>query len=197
MRAFLIALVLSIAVGCSGLAAAADLGPAPPIGSGTVDAAAYRDALLRRAALYALRVHFDVLEATDVPALLLGDAKRLSSTGRIADEASVIDRDLIAEGSYYITSLRYLVAFGTANWPTDRTAAAYERDALTLLEALQGRWLDAVETGGDLLAILRGVDAINAWTEGSTTVTPALDSFAGIEAEVDEAIRTGGPVTGT
>jgi len=171
----------------------ADIGVRPPGEIVRPDPATYRDALIRRSVLYGLRAHFNVISRGDIPLLLKADATHLATAAQIAVESDDIDRDLIAEGSYYIVSLRYLIEFGSANWPLDKSASHYQNDALVMLEDLQERWLVAVGDGGDLPGILDSVDLINAWTEGSPTLTPEYDDFSDLPALVDVTIANFSP----
>jgi len=150
---------------------------------------ALREALFDRAVLYSLRAAFDVIESRDIPGLLQIDRAQLVSSDRASRESGAVREDLLAEGSYYIVSLRYLVEFGGANWPANRSGAEYERDAANLLETLQGQWLDAVLNNGDPLTILRQVDLINAWTQGYAILPAELDHFGDIESLVAQAMR--------
>ena len=194
MRSHLI--VLSIVLALSSLAfggRAADLGgDAPPPGIETPDIPAITVDLTRYAVLYELRAAFDVLDPETIPDLLKSDLAKLSDgTADIGE----LNANLTAEGSYYIVSLRYLVDFGGANWPTDRPAIDYTRDARLLLESLQSRWLAAVSDGGDLVEILGEIDRINAWTEGFADLPSDLDHSRSISAMVNEILTKYGPLT--
>ena len=123
-------------------------------------------------------------------------SRKARSAGSSPEARAALESDLIAEGSCYIVSLRYLVAFGGANWPTDRASAGYSRDARVLLEALQTRWLESVPAGGDLLSIMQQLDTINAWTEGYASLPPEFDRFSGIPAMVSELVAKYGPQAG-
>ncbi|MEQ1768735.1 MAG: hypothetical protein ABL879_02765 [Devosia sp.] len=173
---------------------AADLGTPPPaVEQG--DAEAIRTELTRYGILYALRAAFNVVELEDISSLLRADLARLEE-GESTEEKAALDRDLTAEGSYYIVSLRYLVAYGGANWPADKPADDYARDAAVLLDGLQTRWLDAIAGGEDMLGIAREVDRINAWTEGYAEVPADLDHFGGLAAMVDELLVPGAEKVG-
>jgi hypothetical protein len=193
-------LALSAVVALSGLAApmstrAADLGGATPPSIEVLDVAAIEAELTRYAVLYTLRAAFNAIEPDEIEPLLRSELARLSS-GDSAEARAALESDLIAEGSYYVVSLRYLVAFGGANWPVDRPSADYSRDARVLLEALQARWLAAVPTGEDLVPIMQEIDAINAWTEGYAALPPELDRFSAIPAMVRDLVAKYGPQTG-
>jgi len=150
-----------------------------------------RDALVERAILYDLRVAFDVMEDDAVGPTLKADARELQQTAFFEDQRSYVRQDLLAEGAYYIVSLGYLVRAGGAAWPIDRAGSVYESDAEVKLEALKQRWIASLEGDGsnDLLDIMRRVDAINAWTEGQSTLTPQLDHFGNVEALVTAVLK--------
>jgi hypothetical protein len=181
--------VLAVVLAVPALAVAADLhetvSPATPV----TPQASLREALVERAMLYELRAAFNVLQPDEVSSNLLADARALSKTASFEAQRSYGLQDLLAEGSYYIVELDYLVEAGGANWPTDRASSVYEKDAEAKLEDLKHRWVTAVADGiGDLRGILSEADLINAWTEGETHPTPALDHFSGIDALVDETL---------
>jgi hypothetical protein len=155
-----------------------------------IDASALRRSLERDAALYLLRAAFQLLDQSTVPGLLLADGHRMQIKGEDAEFNAELNENLLAEGSYYIVSLKYLVTVGGANWPTDRSADSYDVQALEALEGLQHRWIAAVSDGSDLAPLLVEVDRINSWTEGLSTLTGKLDHFATVDELVDQAMQT-------
>lgn len=167
-----------------GFARAADL-PKPilPATELTVE-----QALMERAVLFLIREKFDVLSPEDVTDLLAADAKSMSAAGIQADEEAAIQRQLVAEGSYFIVSLQYLIGVGGANWPTDKSASSYDTAASQTLADLQVSWLAAVASHGDLLSIMRQVDTIDAQTDGQPAATGTYDHFGAAEAIVKAAL---------
>lgn len=121
---------------------------------------------------------------------LQADAARVEEYGIDPHDDEMLDESLLAEGSYYIVSLRYVVAVQGAVWPSDRGDATYARDATVRLADLQHQWLGSVRSHGDLVATLREVDQINAWTEGYASVPPSLDHFAKFDALVEAAMQS-------
>lgn len=168
----------------------ADLGPTPYV----IETDQLRADLERYAALYLLRVGFDVMQANSIPDYLVEAASDLQS-GERSSIAAQLNEALTAEGSYYIVSLSYLVGSGGANWPDTRPPETYERDALFMLAGLQHDWLQAVADGSDLLPLLTQLDQINAKTEGYDDVPAHLDHFAPLSELVDGAIARAGLAT--
>jgi hypothetical protein len=185
MRAkFFFALLLGFCI-LVGFARASDL-PKPTL---PATAVSIDQALLERAVLFLIREKYDVLSADDAQDLLATEAKSLSALGIQADEEAAIQRQLSAEGSYFIVSLQYLIGVGGANWPTDKPASSYDRDASRALAELQDRWFDTVASHGDILTLIRQVDTIDAQTEGQPAATGDYDHFKGAEAMVKDALR--------
>ena len=162
------------------------------------DAVAALDAYLKRqAVLLMIRASFDVVPHNEVPDELAAEARRLGANGPSDHDLERLDRDLLAEGSYYLVSLRYLAALGGAIWPADRPERFYVNDALVRLEALQQRLIEAVAVRTDPLPILTEAQAIHAWTEGLAEVPEDLDYFARRDAIVEQVLATDGPRTST
>eukprot|EP01035_Chromulina_nebulosa_P043839 gene43839-59387_t len=169
--AIALGLVVALGVGNSG---AADLPtPLPP----PIDPTVLQQTLERSAALYLIRASFDVMSVDDIPSILETNAAELTKNGPQPEVAAALTEALTAEGSYAIVSLRYLISAGSANWPTDRDAGAYEKDALAKLAELQHEWLAAVQSGSDLRPLLLSIDQINAQTEGFKDLPASLDRF--------------------
>jgi hypothetical protein len=155
----------------------------------------WTETLREDAILYQIRATFDVVDPIDIPKLLRDDAHRYAASPVSGDEQRRLNDDLAAEGSYYIVSLAYLVSAGGPVWPADKASAIYESEATQRLTALRQRWLDATRidapsSAGEMLSILRGVDEINAWTEGRATLTPDLSHFDDTESLVQSAIES-------
>lgn len=180
--------VLSVALLCATLPTrAADLAVPPPPWAETVR---------EEAILYDLRAAFDVVDPVDIPGLLRDDARQFAAAGVDAAKQSRLRNDLLAEGSYYIVSLAYLISGGGPNWPADKAGSVYATEAMALLATLREQWLDVTRRGepedGDaaqMLKILRQVDQVNAWTDGQTGVTPDLDHFADTELLAGQAVE--------
>jgi hypothetical protein len=204
-RTYLAKLLLALAISLPLLATArsplaADMGASEPGAAATageaepVDAVAALDAYLRRhAVLLMIRASFDVVPHGQVVDELAAEARRLGANGPSEHDLARLDRDLLAEGSYYLVSLRYLATVGGAIWPADRPERFYVNDALVRLEALQERLIEAVETRADPLPVLSEAQAIHALTEGLAEVPEELDYFARRDAIVEEALVTDGP----
>jgi hypothetical protein len=159
--------------------------------------AALESHLKRQAVLLMIRASFDVVQYDTVPDILAAEARRLGAGGPSEHDLARLDRDLLAEGSYYLVSLRYLAATGGAIWPADRPERFYVNDALVRLEALQEQLIEAVEARADPLPILKEAQAIHGLTEGLAEVPEALDYFGRRDVIVEEALATDGLRTST
>ncbi|WP_421759895.1 hypothetical protein [Devosia sp.] len=178
----------------SASAQAADMAATTPLPA-SADVATLSHAYLdRKAVLLQLRVHFDTIEQDDAAQILAQDAKAIAKQGPSLEASSQLDTDLLAEGSYYIVSLKYLIEAGGAVWPTDRAEATYVNDALARLNDLQAQLVASVADGTDPLAVFLALDGVNAWTEGYTDVPADLDFFSGRDALVDAALEAAKPV---
>lgn len=153
--------------------------------------------LKRHAALLMIRASFDVVPHDQVTAELAAEVRRLGANGPAEHDLARLDRDLLAEGSYYLVSLRYLATLGGAIWPADRPERFYVNDALIRLEALQERLIETVEMRADPLPVLKEAQAIHALTEGLAEVPEELDYFDQRDAIVEEVLAADGPGTST
>lgn len=174
-------------------ARAADLGvgsSAPVTAAAVETPKAYLD---RKAVLLMIRATFDVVEAEAVPELLRAEAGTLDAGGPDANRVAELDRELLAEGSYYLVSLRYTALSGGAIWPEDQPEAAYLSQALVRLDALQAALIDAVEHHDDPLPIFEEAQKIMLLTYGELSVPKDRDRFAGRDAMVDAALEANGP----
>lgn len=154
--------------------------------------AAARHHVSQRAALHMLRAIYGVVASDDLPRLIAADVEAAGASGPTEQATRQLQRDLIAEASYHLISLRYLAESGGANWPRDRAEALYVNDALVTVDALLDRLLDAVDSGADVLPVLREADVLYALTEGVTTVEGDLDHFAGRDDLVEAAFEQAG-----
>jgi hypothetical protein len=166
-------------------ALAADIGVPPPDVEVADPAAATRAYLERYAVLLMIRDTFDVVE--DVATDLAAEAAHIGDAPTAEDEA-LLDRNLMTEGSYYLVSLRYLVAVGGAAWPGDRAESAYANDALVTLDALEARLLDTVADRTDPLPLFVEAQQLLLLTEGITNLPADLDRFAGRDALVESVL---------
>ncbi|MDP1730130.1 MAG: hypothetical protein Q8L54_02925 [Devosia sp.] len=182
-------------------ARAADMGlGAPPAiaavpGDAAARIAAAEDYLRRRAVLLLIRATFNLLADDEVPRALEADAARIGANGPGEGELARLDRDLLAEGSYYLVSLRYLAELGGAAWPGDRPESSYANDALVRLDVLQDQLLEAVETRSDPLPIFAQAQDIMALSEGFAKVPARLERFARRDAIVERVLAGHGPRT--
>lgn len=169
----------------------ADLGTMPPAASAPVETVdSYLD---RKAVLLMIRTTFDVIEADALPQLLKTAAGNLDAAGADADQTAVLDRELLAEGSYYLVSLRYTALSGGAIWPADRPEDAYVKETVGRLDALQAALIDAVAHRDDPLPIFEEAQRIMLLTYGELSVPKDRDRFAGRDALVDAALAANGP----
>ncbi len=170
-------------------ALSADLGPSPPAAT-AVSQEELRSYIARQALLLQLRAAFDVEPLDRIAADLNSQVRWVLRHGITARDRAALNDDLLAEGSYYLVSLRYLIEAGGAVWPTDRSEPSYVNDARVLLDALQQRLFEATASDTDPLAIFQQLDTINAWTEGYSQVPANLDHFASRDALVEVAISS-------
>lgn len=182
--------VLALAFALTLHGKAADLGATPPTASTLETVDSYLD---RKAVLLMIRTTFDVIEADALPTLLNAEAGRLDAAGADADQTAMLDRELLAEGSYYLVSLRYTALSGGAIWPADRPEDAYVKDTVGRLDALQAALIDAVAHHDDPLPIFEEAQKIMLLTYGELSVPKERDRFAGRDALVDAALAADGP----
>jgi len=145
----------------------------------TVDAAAITKATLSNfLALELTRVTFDVLEADQVEAVV--EQKIVAWAGGVPSEGerAEIGRQLLAEGSYYLTSLSYLIQAGGAIFPDGRPEASQAGDALVRIDALQRRLANGIAAGEDVSAVLLEAEEIRALTEGHDVPPPGFGPLA-------------------
>lgn len=134
-------------------------------------------ALSRYHDLLAIRVTFDVLPADRLAADLAAAAARWAPSGPGAGEAATLDNALLAEASYYLTSIGYVVEVGGAAFPADRPYDSYRNDTLVALTALRDRLFDAMASGAPVHDILVEAQRLHWLTEGETEVPAGEDRF--------------------
>jgi len=139
---------------------------------------ATRTTLANFLALELARVTFDVLPAEqvdgDVGRKLVGWGGNEPSEA----EAAEIGRQLLAEGSYYLISLTYLIEAGGAVFPDDKPESTYAGDTLVRLDALQRQLADGIAAGQDVSAVLVEAENIRALTEGYAVPPPDFGPLA-------------------
>jgi hypothetical protein len=170
--------VLAIALATQGTIAA-DLGATPSATEhSTADATALHSALSRYLTLEMIRATFDVVPRDDLETGLVQQlnlwADRAPSPGALAD----LDRQLLAEASYYLVSLQYVIEVGGAAFPPDRTGSNYSNDSLVKVMALQRELPDLVAAGADITPLLVEAERIRALTEGYTEAPEDFGVFA-------------------
>jgi len=176
-----------ILTGCAASAADMSVAPPPAVEMSQADREhALRSYMERRAALLLLRAAFDVVAPEDIAPTLIEDARRLAASGPSAEGERALDEDLLSEASYFIVSLRYLVATGGAAWPSDRPATSYAYDADVQLQALRSRLIGTALAGADPLPVLQAIERIHWQTEGYAT--PPADRFAPRDELVEQAL---------
>ena len=192
---------LLLSVACALLlalpAAGADLTVSVPPTEADAGDRVEREATLSNAlSLLLVRVTFDVTAIEDVePAL---DA-RLVAWGigaPSAGERDEIERQLLAEASYYIVSLRYLIEVGGAAFPADRAETAYASDTLVRLDSLERALGDRLAMHLEVADLLGEVEAIRALTEGYAEPPDDFGVFtrhAALLQRLLERARTGTP----
>jgi hypothetical protein len=167
--------------------------PVPQVTTSTSQAQiATEDYLRRRAAVLLIRAMFDVLPRDSVSLQLGQDLYDLGADGPSEQDQLALDADLLAEGSYLIVSLRYLVQGGGALWPPAESQEGYETEALKRLHGLQADLSRMVDERDDPLPLLLDLDEIYALTEGYASIPPELDHFGQRDALVQQAIAASG-----
>lgn len=182
----LFAFVLSLGLAGAAPVSSADLGTVPPIPMPRpVEAADPADFAKREAVLLLIRETFTLLDETDVMQQLASGAERRKAAGPSEADQVALDRALLAEGSYYLVSLRYLILAGGAAWPADRPVRAYEDDAIVKLDALQEQLFEAVARREDPLPVFLEAQKIWALTEGNNEVPEQMDLFGHRDQMID------------
>jgi len=193
MTALLVALFMAL----STAAPAADLGVTPPAEAVVPSGPALEKALSRYLSLQMVRATFDVVPREELKDRLEDQARRWGGVAPSPEAATDMDRQLLAEASYYLVSLSYVVQVGGAAFPTDRSEAVYANDTLVRIDSLQRRLSDAIADGGDVLPILTEAEQIRALTEGFASVPDDFGIFsehatilAEVVAELAEGTQT-------
>jgi len=163
-------------------AIAADIPGPPPVSSlpsqAETAAEAQLDYLRGRAALLALRARFDVFDRSLLADQLLSEQMALARAAPDGLLAGTLEDDLVTEISYYLVSLRYLIAVGGAVWPADRPESDYVNDALVHLDAVKSAVLsDEFVRTIDPIDLLQKLEAVYWWTNGEATI-PVGESLA-------------------
>ena len=183
-------LAMLLALGNVAPGSAADLGArlpaAPTEATGVADRLVTLSNLL---SLLLVRATFDVVAIEDVPGLLKDRIVAWGSGAPSDGEQAEIERLLLAEASYYIVSLRYLIEVGGAAFPTDRAESGYANDTLVRLDSLERSLAEKLALHEDVAAILREVEAIRLLTEGSAELTSGDGVFSRQEQLLEMAAK--------
>lgn len=150
--------------------------------------AAIRTTLANFLALELTRVTFDVLDADQVEGAV---QQKLIAWGGLAPseaEQAEIGRQLLAEGSYYLTSLSYLIEAGGAVFPDDKPETTYAGDTLVQLDALQRKLSDGIAAGEDVSGVLVEAEKVRALTEGNLVPPPDFGPFAQYPEMLERAV---------
>lgn len=174
-----------------GPVSAADLAPRPPTSTLTPAPAptlSVRDYVSGRALLHIIRAVFDIEPVEDLADLVAADAAEAKAKGVTEEQARALQVALISEGSYFLTSLRYLVDSGFPNWPQDRSPATYEQDSRLLLQDLPRQLITDVLAGNDPIGLFMTAGEVYWWTEGEKGPFNGRAEFAQRDALVDAAL---------
>jgi hypothetical protein len=197
MPRVLLSLVTAALLAYATAVPAADLGVRPPDAAEAAGRPDLEPALSRYLALEMVRATFDVVPREDLKAQLEDKARRWGGVAPSPEEAADLDRQLLAEASYYLVSVSYVVQVGGAAFPDDKSEAVYANDTLVRIDSLQRRLADAIADGGDVTPILVEAEEIRSLTEGLTSVPEDLGIFtehatilAEVMAELSEGTRT-------
>lgn len=140
--------------------------------------AVIRTTLSNFLALELTRVTFDVLAADQVEAQVQQRLVAWAGAAPSEGERAEIGRQLLAEGSYYLTSLSYLIQAGGAIFPDDKLEVTYAGDTLVKIDALERQLADGIAAGEDVSAVLVEAEAIRALTEGNAVSPPDYGPMA-------------------
>ena len=173
---------------------AADYVDAAPASQNDDGAARLLTALSHYLSLEMIRATFDVVPREELKDRLNDEARRWGGAAPSPEMVADIDRQLLAEASYYLVSLSYVVQVGGAAFPGDKSEAVYANDTLVKIDSLQRQLVETIADGGDVLPILSDAEAIRALTEGYTAVPDdfgVFDAHAAILAEVAAKLAAG------
>lgn len=170
----LLACLLTLTVGQIAPATAADLRAAPPEGPAAASEVQRDAAVSNYLTLLLVRATFDVVPVEDVEGLFRRQLDIWGPTGPSADEIDFVNRMLLAEGSYYLVSLNYLIEVGGAAFPPDRSEANYQNDTLVELESLTNQLISRTLDGEIALDVMLSAESIRALTEAQAVVSPEL-----------------------
>jgi len=193
LRAFLSILTASL-MAFATTAPAADWGIDPPLATEKARDQGLETALSRYLALEMVRATFDVIPREEIKERLEEEVRRWGGISPSPGATAEIDRQLLAEASYYLVSLSYVVQVGGAAFPDDKSESLYTNDTLVRIDSLQRQLVETVADGGDVLPILAEAEAIRALTEGYTSVPDDFGVFsdhAAILAEVARELAEG------
>lgn len=165
------------------------------LGAGIADQQAVPASLLERTAtrfalLMLVRAHFEVADASAVPGELVRRLGLWRDPDQLVADAARIDRALVAEGSYFITSVAYTIRAGGAIFPEGSDDTVLAAETLAELDALRDELLAGVSAGDDVTAVLRRTLEIWVLTGGTPTEGP--NPFAGVAALVERALSAQG-----
>jgi hypothetical protein len=155
-------------------ATAADLRVAPSQGNAVVSEDQRHAAISNYLTLLLIRATFDVVALEDVEGLLRRQLDIWGQAGPSPDEIAFVNRMLLAEGSYYLVSLTYLIKVGGAAFPADRPDANYQNDALVELDSLRSELISRTLGGEDALDLMARAEGVRALTEAQSVVSPEL-----------------------
>lgn len=149
-----------------------------------------RDALSRYLSLEMVRATFDVISRDDLDGALKDELARWGGAAPSSAELADIDQQLLAEASYYIVSLSYLVQVGGAVFPGDKAEAVYANDTISRLEDLRRQLFEDVAAGTSVLPVLSEVERIRALTEGYASMPEGYGVFEQHEQLLDGVIES-------
>lgn len=138
--------------------------------------------------LMLVRATFDLHEVDEVPALVLARMRGWGDAAPGPAERAELSRQLLAEASYYITGLSYLVQWGGAAFPRGKDSPRDVADTLVRLDALQRQVEAVLALDGEVAPLLNEVEAIRALTEGYVSPPEAFGTMAQHGRILDEVL---------
>lgn len=197
MPNFMLSVLTAALLAMPATAQAADLAAQPSSLHANLPSEKLEAALSRYLTLEMIRATFDVVGRDELKDRLELEALRWGKASPSPAAAADLDRQLLAEASYYLVSLSYVIQVGGAAFPDDKAEMVYANDTLVRLEALQRELPEAIANDGDVLAIMQEAERIRALTEGYAEIPEGFSVFNAHAAILEEvaAKLTGGTQT--
>lgn len=140
----------------------------------------------RFALLMVTRAHFDVADAAALPGELGRRLGLWTDPDLLVGDAARIDRALLAEGGYFLTSIAYTIRASGAIFPEGSDDTVLAAETLAELEALRDQLIAGIAAGDDVTVVFRR--AADLWVLTGGTPPEGANPFAGVAALVARAL---------